>query len=284
VATHLSAASASRGPKMIQSRNTHLSATVVAAVSGRTPRESPHVPPHPPSIMSGAASDSLASTVPGAAGGGAGRVRKYTTVAMTPTPIPGVTDPSPIMTWGAVGGTPMILNAKEVLLSLPLPMQLSSGGGGGSEMSYEPPRAKKRDLLAQALGSKGGVGGGATTLRAPRQSSSSGHGHVPGKTKLTPAALSLAQQLSARRATAAAGSSTPFGGLMRDGYQGRSGGRTSSSSSKHGGISRSSSSSSSSSSSVLSVGARARPSAPPVGTDRPRPPSSSVNTDNLLNI
>jgi hypothetical protein len=146
--------------------------------------------------------------------------------------MPGVADPSPMMTWGVVGGTPQILDTREVMRSLPMPWAqpghggLGAGlsGGLGDKFSYEPPAAQQRDLIAHSLGSKGGFasGGHATAGRGTGSgtSSSSSRRHSaptasssrhPSKPKLTPAAMSLAHQLSSRRSTGA-GNATPFGG------------------------------------------------------------------------
>jgi hypothetical protein len=68
---------------------------------------SPLEPPHTPSVYSEDSSSSVAEE---------GGVKAYRTVPMTPLIVPGATA-SPLMTWGDIAGTPLILDRSQYVSS-----------------------------------------------------------------------------------------------------------------------------------------------------------------------
>jgi hypothetical protein len=163
-----------RQQKQIQRSNTSLRDRPAQAPSsfssGITP--SPLEPPHTPSVYSESNSSASAS-VNGDFKDRMGRgmsatKRKYKILSMTPSPIPDSAGSSPIMTWGLIGGTPLILDPKErgkvdssnfssadygnSLLSTGI---ASGAGEGYTGVMYQPPPLQSRDILAHDLAVKG---------------------------------------------------------------------------------------------------------------------------------
>lgn len=242
-----------RPQKLIQRNNTSLrvSATPATAFlsssssssSGITP--SPLEPPHTPSVQSESFSVSSASEkgeeLDSERRRSSSVANKYKIVSMTPSPMPGSAGLSPLMTWGMIGGTPLILdpnpNSSSLMMSYSQSM-LSAGisSSTGSEVStgamYQPPAAKRRELLAHELDARGKARIIATNnnhvsnqMASQRSglsragSSSSSRQHQHHKQQLTPAALSLAQRLSGG-ASDVRGRATfnPFGGTLAESY------------------------------------------------------------------
>ena len=151
---------------------------------------------------------------------------------MTPSPMPGA-GASPLMTWGCIGGTPLILDPSDRCTEVNSVAHLTStgyvrsllsdarGGGDYNAVMYQPPPVQQRELLAHAMvakeksrkaGVKGDSGAASTrnnsssstaigshssSLRhAQASSSSSRHSQLHHRHQLTPAAMSLAVRLS----------------------------------------------------------------------------------------
>jgi hypothetical protein len=220
-----------RQPKLIQPRNTNLrvmhDAPMSSVSSGFTP--SPLERPHTPSVQSSLSSvdgeriDSKSDSMS----------RKYKILSMTPSPMPGGGNVSPLMTWGLIQGTPVILDPKErkkgeeraAMMDYELSLQ-SAGVTSGVVGGYQPPPVQRREKLAHDLDVRGKskktpIGDNRNermdnkrTKRpeaSPFTSSSSidnetvmtgsssrhkHHHHHGRKSQLTPAALSLAARLS----------------------------------------------------------------------------------------
>ena len=224
-----------RQEKIIQRNNTSLRMrpevpAFFSAPSGITP--SPLEPPHTPSVQSDTMSESSAGDTPHGFRGAT--ARKYKTISMTPSPMPGGGGVSPLMTWGLIGGTPLILDPSDRmggdrednlanLMSAGYGRSLLSSVSGTSDGSagvmYQPPPVKRRELLAHDLSAKAKSRKAEAKSSNHRQSRSSGgggsgsvnRGHnnnesvVTSKSSrhsqhrhqhLTPAALSLAARLS----------------------------------------------------------------------------------------
>jgi hypothetical protein len=223
----------SRQQKLIQPRNTNLRVTHDAPISyvssGLTP--SPLERPHTPSVQSSQSSvdgERIDSRM-----GISTTSKKYKILSMTPSPMPGSGNVSPLMTWGLIRGTPIILDPKErekgeeraAMLDYELSLQ-SAGVTSGVIGGYQPPPIQRREKLAHDLdargkskkaASDGNQIDGTDSKRTKRHdaspftsSNSIGnesvlsastsrhqHHHRHGrKSQLTPAALSLAARLS----------------------------------------------------------------------------------------
>ena len=217
-----------RAAKMIQKGNTSLrKAPAMYSHSGITP--SPLEPPHTPSVMSESFSESSSVTYHEGERSEKAKDKAYRFLSMTPSPMPGAGGESPLMTWGILGGTPLILdppesiNESRMLQNLTsfsyqsslLSVGLEAHGGGCTGPMYVPPPVQHRELLAQSLAAKEksrkaaakDVGlinsasrpsGMSSSLR--KSSSSSGSTVMTSaRHKLTPAALSLAARLTGNR-------------------------------------------------------------------------------------
>jgi Nuclear protein Es2 len=218
----------SRAAKIIQKGNTSLrNAPAVHVHSGITP--SPLEPPHSPSVMSESLSESSSVTYHEGERGDKAKDKAYRFLSMTPSPMPGAGGESPLMTWGVLGGTPLILDPPESInetrmlrnltsssyQSSLLSVGLDTHGGGYTGTMYQPPPTQHRELLAQSLAAKeksrkaaakdAGLNktasrpsGMSSSLR--KSGSSSGSSVMTSaRHKLTPAALSLAARLTGNR-------------------------------------------------------------------------------------
>lgn len=221
-----------RAAKVIQRGNTSLrNAPVMYAHSGITP--SPLEPPHTPSVMSETLSDSSSVTSHEGERGAKAKDKAYRFLSMTPSPMPGAGGESPMMTWGILGGTPLILdppesiNESRMLRNLTsssyqsslLSVGLETHGGGYTGTMYQPPPTQHRDLLAQSLAAKektrkAAVKDASLSRSASRpsgmssslrKSSSSASVMTSARHKLTPAALSLAARLTGSRQGSSSG-------------------------------------------------------------------------------
>ena len=162
-----------RPQKVIQRNNTNLrirpdAPALTYVSSGITP--SPLEPPHTPSVQSDSMSDSSSvayGKTDDRVSGGNG-IRKYRTISMTPSPMPGGNGGSPLMTWGVIGGTPLILDPSTITSggseSTVADMTCASYGRslllnlgdekGFNGIAYRPPPIQQRELLALALVAK----------------------------------------------------------------------------------------------------------------------------------
>ena len=223
-----------RPAKIIQRKNTNLRTMADAPAftyvpSGITP--SPLERPHTPSVQSDSMSDSssvygkMKDKLPDGNG-----LRKYRTISMTPSPMPGCNGGSPLMTWGTIGSTPLILDphvrkeggggrtAADMTNAAHCMTLLSNEGSGNgfNGMMYQPPPMQQREVLALALTAKEKSRKAAAKSSNNNISSSSKcHGGLRGSSgtrlscasvlvnsqqrryqQLTPAAQSLAVRLS----------------------------------------------------------------------------------------
>lgn len=216
-----------RAAKIIQRGNTSLrhqsDTNTTFAHSGITP--SPLEAAHTPSVISESFSDS--SSVTYHEGERVEEKKPYKILSMTPSPMPGGGGESPLMTWGLVGGTPLILDPPEMSSSrLTMDhydsayyqpslqsMGLEPDPGGYSGTMYQPPAMQARDILSHTLGSREKARKAlmkekeTIRLNASRSRSSSlrrsgsGHSRTPNtrnQINLTPAAQSLAARLSGK--------------------------------------------------------------------------------------
>ena len=226
---------AARQPKIIQRLNTSLrhrpEAPTMHSSSGITP--SPLEPAHSPSVMSDFLSESSSVTYHEGERIDRAKKKPYRILNMTPSPMPGGNGESPMMTWGVIDGTPLILDPPEsisernMLADLTsnthrslLSTGLDSSMAGYEGSMYQPPPPKRRELLAHSLAAKeksrkAAAKGGS---RSNGMSASSGESSVlrrnsmgrPAAQQLTPAALSLATRLMER----------PSSSSSSKGYQG----------------------------------------------------------------
>ena len=158
-----------RPAKIIQRKNTNLRSMPDAPAftyipSGITP--SPLERPHTPSVQSDSTSDSSSvyNKMDDRLADGNG-IRKYRTISMTPSPMPGGNGGSPLMTWGTIGSTPLILDpyvrnegsggrtVADMTSTTDCMSLLSSEGTGNgfNGMTYQPPPMQQRELLALSL-------------------------------------------------------------------------------------------------------------------------------------
>ena len=214
---------AARQPKIIQRLNTSLrhrpEAAAIHSSSGITP--SPLEPAHSPSVMSDFLSESSSVTYHEGERIDRAKKKPYRILNMTPSPMPGGNGESPMMTWGVIDGTPLILDPPEstsernMLADLTsntyrslLSTGLDSSIAGYEGSMYQPPPTKRRELLAHSLAAKEKSRKAAAkgSSRSNELSGSSGQSSVlrrnsmgrPAAHQLTPAALSLATRLMER--------------------------------------------------------------------------------------
>lgn len=167
---------------------------------------SPLEPPHTPSVYSEDSSSSVREE---------GGVKAYRTVPMTPLIVPGATA-SPLMTWGDIAGTPLILDRSQHCSSSSLTAKSPEYDStsiltreavvSDRDARFEIKPASKRESIAREMS--------ATKKRQPISLSAPSNITPIGKrhrTQLTPAAQALADRL---KSVASRGPTTPFGGSM----------------------------------------------------------------------
>ena len=214
---------AARQPKIIQRLNTSLrhrpQAPIVYSSSGITP--SPLEPAHSPSVISDYLSESSSVTYHEGERIDRAKNKTYRILNMTPSPMPGGNGESPMMTWGVIDGTPLILDPPESQSERNMLADLTSNTyrslistgldvttGGYEGSMYQPPAPKRRELLAHSLAAKEKSRKAAAKKNnhSKETSSSSGHSSALRRNsigrsaahQLTPAALSLATRLMER--------------------------------------------------------------------------------------
>lgn len=175
--------------KSINYKNTRLRAEFLreqAQKSGITP--SPLEAPHTPSLASETVDE---ASVPG----------NYKYVAMTPSPMPGAGGESPLVTWGDISGTPLILDPAELGID-------TRGAANAFTIADTPSREKLASRLEAQSRARGQnlKAAGQTPLR--RNPGSATPSPSPLRTtkkrgfgELTPAAQALARRMSAGKAS-----------------------------------------------------------------------------------
>ncbi|KAG5176401.1 nuclear protein Es2-domain-containing protein [Tribonema minus] len=186
---------AARAPRVIQHHATRLGTESEAekrALAAATPGGFTPSPLERPN--SERSSVRALDSVEGRGGGAGGAAQRHELVAMTPVVVPGAGGVSPVMTWGTIQGTPMILDA----------------AGRVSASAFDITDQPVREALAHRLGAtKRAARLNKTPLRQGAAHSSGGtSAAAAAAAALTPAARTLALKLGSSAAA------TPFGGAL----------------------------------------------------------------------
>lgn len=198
-------------------RGTSSSASPTCAIS--VPIPSPIEYPHTLSSYTGSEFDKLDDSR--SSNDGSSHSQAYRYISMTPSPMPdrsskegGVT---PLMTWGEISGTPLILNTASDVPSYPDELlgtiELSDPSPMASTFNIQP--ATTREKLAQSLGKNKSTH---IAIATPQKNNTSSTPKVA-TSKLTPAAQALALRLHRQNKGVISGTASsvaaasPFGGL-----------------------------------------------------------------------